>query len=67
MRNGLFLANDAIALAIRLECAGHVMTAADGLLKVSGGATLTADDRAQITRWRLHLLAIADYGQEEAR
>ena len=63
MTNGLIIADAAIILAIRLESLGHVLTVEDGLLKVSHGATLTAEDRASIQRYRWQLLAIAGWSE----
>lgn len=61
LRGGAIVHDDAIRLAVDLEACGHVMTEKDGKLVVSNGSTLTAADRAAITRWRWHLLAIAGY------
>jgi hypothetical protein len=55
---GLILADAALALGLRLEHAGHMLTVADGLLHITNGAQLTAEDRAQIAKWRWQLLAI---------
>lgn len=59
--SGTRVDDDAIRLAVDLEARGHVMTVKDGKLVVSQGSTLTAVDRAAITRLRWHLLAIAGY------
>ena len=66
LRGGLLVRTDAILLALTLESAGHALTASDGKLMVSNGATLTAEDRAAITIHRLHLLAIAGYVPPQA-
>lgn len=67
LRGGPIVTADAIALALALEARGHGMTAANGALRVSNGSALSADDRAAITRQRMHLLAIAAYQPPEAR
>ncbi len=59
LRSGLLVADTAITLAVQLEARGHVLTAEAGVLKVSDGARLTADDTAAIRKWRFQLLAIA--------
>lgn len=61
LRGGLIVQNAAISLSLDLERRGHVLTAKDGILHVSDGAHLTAEDRAQIPAQRLHLIAIAAY------
>ncbi len=59
LRSGLLVADAAITLAVHLEARGHRLTAEAGILKVSDGARLTAEDTAEIRRYRWHLLAIA--------
>ena len=61
LRGGLFVDDAALAFCLALEFRGHQLTAREGQLLVSQASTLTADDRAQIRRHRLMLLAIADY------
>lgn len=64
LRTGLTLRADSIALALRLESAGHALTVRDGVLLVSRGAALSAEDRALVTEHKRHLLAIAGYDAE---
>lgn len=59
LRSGLLIRADALALCLQLEAEGHALTAKEGLLLVSNGATLTAEQRTAITGLRLHLLGIA--------
>lgn len=58
LRSGLIIADAAIALALRLEHAGHVLTVTNGELRVTQPPALTDEDRAAIRRYRFHLLAI---------
>lgn len=62
---GLIVSDAAIALACNLESRGHVLTSDRGVLKVSNGAQLSAEDIAAIRRLRQHLLAIAVYPEME--
>jgi hypothetical protein len=64
LRGGLIVADAAIALAIRLEAAGHRLSVAEGKLVVSDGTRLIAEDRAAIPALRWHLMAIAEYRTE---
>lgn len=59
LRNGLHISESALVLALSLESRQHIMQARDGKLVISRGSELTAEDRADIVRERLHLLAIA--------
>jgi hypothetical protein len=61
LKGGLFVSTTAVVLALSLEAKGHTLTAKDGVLMVSNGATLTGDERAAITRHRMPLLTIAGY------
>lgn len=61
LRGGIFVADDAIILAIDLESRGHVLTSRDGALLVTDGSRLSAADRTEIQRLKRHLLAIAAY------
>ena len=61
LRGGLLVRTDAIVLALDLETRGHVLTAQDGALLVSGGSTLTAADRTAVQELKRHLLAVAGY------
>lgn len=61
LRGGLLITERALLLALRLEDAGHTLTAKDGVLLVGNGSTLTAEERAAIKAQRFHLLAIAGY------
>lgn len=65
LRGGLHVDAEALALAVRLEAAGHTLSAKDGVLLVTNGSTLTEEDRAAITRLKRHLLAIAAYEAPE--
>jgi hypothetical protein len=58
LKNGLIVNAEAVLLGLRLEIAGHVLTATDGELRVSNGAALTTEDRALIRTYRWHLLEI---------
>lgn len=64
LRDGPTLPEAAVLLGLTLESRGHVLGTADGKLTVSDGSTLTTEDRAAITRWRLHLMALVAYSQE---
>lgn len=61
LRGGLVVPADALRLALALEDRGHRLTAHNGLLHATNGSALTAEDRAEIRQWKLHLLAIAEY------
>lgn len=61
LRGGLCVADDAIRFAVDLERRGHVLKVDGAALKISDGARLTEAERAAVTRWRWHLLAIAAY------
>ena len=61
LRNGLLVTERAVTLALRLEDAGHTLTAREGTLLVGNGSTLTAEERAAIAADRWHLLAIAGH------
>ena len=61
LRDGPIVRDDAVALALSLEARGHTLTTKDGVLTVSDGSKLTAEDRAAIARVRLHLMAIVGY------
>jgi hypothetical protein len=61
LKGGLFVDEQAIALAIALEGAGHVLSVQDGKLLVTNGSALSAAQRQQITAWKRHLCAIAAY------
>lgn len=65
LKGGLVVNAEAVALALQLEADGHVLSVKDGKLIVSHGTTLSAEDRAEITKRRLHLIAIADYRCDE--
>lgn len=64
LANGLIVADAAIFLALRLEEQGHALVAKDGVLLVSNGAVLSNADRAEIQKYKRHLLAIAGYDAE---
>ena len=61
LRGGLFVRNDAMALALDLERRGHVLSVKDGVLYCARGTELSVADRAAIRSMRTHLLAIAGY------
>ncbi len=61
LRNGPFVSEEALVLALDLERDGHAIATADGKLTVSNGSTLTAAQREQITAQRRHLMALAAY------
>lgn len=61
LKGGLLVQSDAIALAISLEDRGLTLTAKDGVLLVSPGSALTADDRVAVQRWKRHLLEICSH------
>lgn len=61
LKGGLIVQSDAIALALDLERRGLTLTARDGVLLVSPGSALTADDRVAVQRWKRHLLAICSH------
>jgi len=65
LKGGLFVSNEAIALGISLEAAGHVLNVRDGALLVTNGSGLSAEQRQQITAWKRHLVAIAAYDADE--
>lgn len=65
LRDGPFVRESALHLAWSLEARGHGMQAKDGKLTVTDGSRLTVEDRAAITRERLHLLAVMGYCQEQ--
>ena len=58
---GLVVPREAVHVAIDLELRGMTLQAAGDRLTVSPGCTLTDDDRAQIRRWKRHLLALVAY------
>jgi hypothetical protein len=53
--------DEAVVLALRLEHAGHTLTASHGQLTVTNRAKLTAEDIAAIKQHRFQLLGIAAY------
>ncbi len=62
LKNGPDVPWDAISLALRLEAQGFLLREDQGKLKLTGDPSkLSAEDRAAVTRWRDHLLAIIDY------
>jgi len=69
LRDGPLIREDALLLALRLEDAGHAMTVANGVLTVTNGSKLSAEDRSAIGACKAHLMALIAYGQEghEAR
>ncbi len=63
LKNGPTLPQEAIALAIDLEGRGFSMRDDRGTLRLSGAdpKLLSAEDREQIKKWKLHLLAVVAY------
>ncbi len=62
LKNGPSLPWDAIAPALRLEAQGFLLREDQGKLKLTGDPSkLTLEDRAAVTRWKAHLLAIVEY------
>lgn len=64
LRDGPIVRKDAIDLACRLESAGHGLSVADGVLTVTNGSRLSAEDRASIAALRAHVVAVVAYAQE---
>lgn len=66
LRGGLVVREDAVQLYLSLDARGHVLTEPEpGKLIVSNGSALTAEDRAQITALKSHLIALAHYRAPE--
>jgi hypothetical protein len=65
LKGGLFVDEQAIALAIALENAGHALSVQDGKLIVTNGSALSAEQRQQIMSLKRHLCAIAAYEADE--
>ena len=61
LKGGLFVATDAIAVALALEAKGVTLAAKDGVLTAAPASALTETDTASIRQWKRHLLAIAAY------
>lgn len=61
LKGGLFVAEEAVVLAIALEGAGITLTATDGVLTAAPRSALTAAQIAAIRQWKRHLLSIAAY------
>lgn len=61
LREGPALPTASLSLALALESRGHALSVADGKLVVSDGSRLTPEDRAEIKRWRLHLMELVVY------
>jgi hypothetical protein len=66
LRNGLTLPVAAIRLAWSLEERGLHLGALDDLLTVGPRNLLTDADRAEIRKWKPHLLAIVNYDDAAA-
>jgi hypothetical protein len=65
LRSGLVLPLAALRLAWTLEARGlHLTVADDDRLLVGPRELLTDDDRCEIRRWKLHLMAIAAYSAD---
>lgn len=64
LRDGPALPTAAISLALALESRGYTFSVSQDRLVLSGGDGLSADDRTEIKRWRLHLMALVDYGKK---
>lgn len=65
LKGGLIAPEPALKLALALESRGHALSTIDGKLNVTNGSALTADDRAAITQWKRHLMALATYDAPE--
>lgn len=66
LKGGLIAPEPALKLALALESRGHGLSvSADGKLNVTNGSALTAEDRAAITQWKRHLMALATYDAPE--
>ncbi len=66
-RNGPTVPEDAFWLATRVEGLGYTMRVEAGkllLTQTPGCTPLTSDDKAQIAKWKPHLLALVDYRAE---
>jgi hypothetical protein len=61
LRGEMTVSAAAFVLTLRLERNGHRLSAADGVLRVSDGARLSDDDRAQIRAHKADLLAVVQY------
>ncbi len=61
LREGPALPTAALNLALALESRDHAIGVRDGKLTVSDGSKLSAQDREDVKRWRLHLMALVDY------
>lgn len=64
LRDGPIVRQDAVDLALRLEAAGHGLSVANGVLTVTNGSKLSAEDRAAISALRLALVGLIGYCQE---
>ena len=64
LNGGLLVQLDALLFAWELERRGHVLNGKDGVLTVTRGSELSADDRRRIRELKNHLLAIAGYRWE---
>lgn len=64
LRDGPIVRQDAVDLALRLEQQGHGLCVANGVLTVTNGSKLSAEDRQAIARERLMLLGLIGYCQE---
>lgn len=73
--DGPIVRQEAVDLALRLEAAGHQLSVAPdpkrvalgdhcGVLTVTNGSKLSAEDRQAIAALRLHLLGLIAYCQE---
>lgn len=69
LRDGPIVREDAVRLALKLEEACHVLSAANGVLTVTNGSALSDEDRQAIGACKAHLLALVGYCKEghEAR
>lgn len=65
LRGGLCVPVDAVLLQLELESRGFRLTPDGEQLIVQPGSQLTPDDRARITTWKWHLLALVDYRAPE--
>ena len=61
LRDGPALPTAGILLALDLEARGHACAVVGDKLTVSDGSKLTEADRAEVKRWRLHLIEFVGY------
>lgn len=68
LKNGPVVPVEVLTLALDLECRGYRLLSDGVTLRVvglNGPPILSATDRENIVRWKLYLLALVAYCQEE--